>query len=120
MKSIVSMLREVEAITSSMFEFLLSQISGPKPQNRSLVSKLLHHKKLACEEAAKEVNEFEKVDAALKFVVDQKISKSEDISLEIQNHLKYLELCIQDLEDGIECLFRCMIQAIFLLNILTL
>ncbi|XVE48757.1 hypothetical protein DITRI_Ditri01bG0027900 [Diplodiscus trichospermus] len=80
MKAIVSMLLEVKALTSSMFEYLLSLISGPKPGSWSLVSKLLHHKKLACEAAGREANEFEKVDAALKFFVGQKISKLENIT----------------------------------------
>ncbi|MBA0702551.1 hypothetical protein Goari_020541 [Gossypium aridum] len=39
----------------------------------------------------------------------------------MQNQLKDLELFIQDLEDGLECHFRCMIKArVSLLNILTL
>ncbi|XP_022727251.1 uncharacterized protein LOC111283104 [Durio zibethinus] len=120
-KAIVSILREVEEVTSSMFEHLLSLISRPEPGSLSLVSKLWHHKKVACEDAGREVNEFEKVDAALKFFAGQKNSKSENImSVEMKNLLKDLELFIQDLEDGLECLFRCMIKArVSLLNILT-
>ncbi|TYJ03543.1 hypothetical protein E1A91_A12G035200v1 [Gossypium mustelinum] len=83
----VSMLKEIETVTCSMFEDL-------------------------------NVNGFEKADVALKSFG---ITKSEIINLEMQNQLKDLELFIQDLEDGLECLFRCMIKArVSLLNILTL
>ncbi|KAH1072444.1 hypothetical protein J1N35_024772 [Gossypium stocksii] len=114
----VSMLKEIEAVTCSMFEDLLSLISGPKPRSWLSVSKLLHQRRIACEDAGRNVNEFEKVDVALKSFG---ITKSEIINLEMQNQLKDLELFIQDLEDGLECLFRCMIKArVSLLNILTL
>ncbi|KAK8263405.1 hypothetical protein V6Z11_D12G040100 [Gossypium hirsutum] len=91
----ISMLNKIEAVTCSMFEDLLSLISGPKPGSWLSVSKLLHQRRIACEDAGRNVNEFEK--------------------------LKDLEMFIQDLEDGLECLFRCMIKArVSLLNILTL
>ncbi|XVE97652.1 hypothetical protein REPUB_Repub03eG0037300 [Reevesia pubescens] len=84
---------DVEAVTSSIFEYLLALISGPKPERWSLVSKLLHHKRIACVEAGRDINEFDKVDAALKSLVGQKISKSENImNVEMQNQLKELEL----------------------------
>lgn len=62
--SVVSKLREVEAITLAVFESLLSFISGPKsqPSSWSLVSKMMQSKKVACEEAT-EINEFAEVDA---------------------------------------------------------
>ncbi|KAG8477599.1 hypothetical protein CXB51_030456 [Gossypium anomalum] len=114
----VSMLKEIEAVTCSMFEDLLSLISGPKPGSWLSVSKLLHQRRIVCEDAARNVNEFEKVDVALKSFGT---TKSEIINLEMQNQLKDLEQFIQDLEDGLECLFRCMIKArVSLLNILTL
>ncbi|KAH1072446.1 hypothetical protein J1N35_024774 [Gossypium stocksii] len=114
----VSMLKEIEAVTCSMFEDLLSLISGPKPGSWLSVSKLLHQRRIACEDAERNVNEFGKVDVALKSFG---ITKSEIINLEMQKQLKDLELFIQDLEDGLECLFRCMIKArVSLLNILTL
>ncbi|KAG4168591.1 hypothetical protein ERO13_A12G034500v2 [Gossypium hirsutum] len=114
----VSMLKEIETVTCSMFEDLLSLISGPKPGSWLSVSKLLHQRRIACEDAGRNVNGFEKADVALKSFG---ITKSEIINLEMQNQLKDLELFIQDLEDGLECLFRCMIKArVSLLNILTL
>ncbi|TYI43971.1 hypothetical protein ES332_A01G204900v1 [Gossypium tomentosum] len=93
-KAIISLLREAEAVTSSMFEYLFTLI--PRPNERSkcsswvLVSKLLHHKRIAS-------------------VMSPKMSKSENV--EMPRQLKELELCIQELEDRLECLFRCMIKA---------
>ncbi|MBA0881048.1 hypothetical protein Goshw_005518 [Gossypium schwendimanii] len=112
------MLKEIEVVTCSMVEDLLSLISGPKPRSWLSVSKLLHHRRIACEAAGRKVNEFEKVDIALKSF---EIRKYESINVEMQNQLKDLELLIQDLEVGLECLFRFMIKArVSLLNILTL
>ncbi|KAG8488636.1 hypothetical protein CXB51_016595 [Gossypium anomalum] len=112
------MLKEIEVVTCSMVEDLLSFVCGPKPRSWLSVSKLLHHRRIACEAAGRNVNEFEKVDIALKSF---EIRTYEIINVEMQNQLKDLELLIQDLEDGLECLFRFMIKArVSLLNILTL
>ncbi|KAI5315205.1 hypothetical protein L3X38_044381 [Prunus dulcis] len=116
--SVVSKLREVEAITLAVFESLLSFISGPKsqPSSWSLVSKMMQSKKVACEEAT-EINEFAEVDAALNSLIRHKASKpSAD---DARNQLDQLESCIQDQEQGLECLFRQMIKTrVSLLNIL--
>ncbi|KAM1382778.1 hypothetical protein COP1_035188 [Malus domestica] len=103
--SIFSKLRDVEAVTREVFESLMSFISGPK--SRSLVSKMMQSKRAACETET-EVNEFSQVDAAL--------HKSADNA---QNQLEKLESCIQDQEEGLECLFRQLIKTrVSLLNIL--
>ncbi|KAK0581497.1 hypothetical protein LWI29_014483 [Acer saccharum] len=50
---LITMLREVEAITFTVFESMLSLISGPKASSKSewsLVSKLIHSKRISCEE----------------------------------------------------------------------
>ncbi|KAK8320439.1 hypothetical protein V6Z11_A12G037600 [Gossypium hirsutum] len=114
----ISILKEIEAVTCSMFEDLLSLISGPKPGSWLSILKLLHQRRIACEDAGRNMNEFKKVDVTLKSFG---ITKSDTINLEMQNKLKNLELFIQYLEDGLECLFKCMIKArVLLLNILTL
>ncbi|KAI9182632.1 hypothetical protein LWI28_027356 [Acer negundo] len=113
----ITMLREVETVTFTVFESLLSLISGPKASSKSgwsLVSKLIHSKRIACEEEESDMNEFVKVDAALSTLT----SKSDNIIC-VQNQLKELESSIQDLEEGIECLSRHLIKSrVSLLNIL--
>ncbi|XP_050145145.1 uncharacterized protein LOC126620873 [Malus sylvestris] len=107
--SIISKLRDVEAVTLAVFESLLSFISGPKlqPSSWSLVSKMMQSKRMACNEET-EGNEFSLVDAAL--------HKSAD---KAQNQLEKLESCIQEQEEGLECLFRQLIKTrVSLLNIL--
>ncbi|XVF45658.1 hypothetical protein PTKIN_Ptkin02bG0224700 [Pterospermum kingtungense] len=120
-----SMLREVEGVTFVLFESLLSYISGtkmqPKSSNWSLVSKLMHSKRVTCEEEASETNEFEKVDAVLCSLIDQKSKKSKKMSTDnVQIELQKLESSIQDLEDGAECLLRLLIKTrVSILNILS-
>ncbi|XP_031250169.1 uncharacterized protein LOC116108026 [Pistacia vera] len=120
-KATISMLSEVEAITFTVTESLLSFISGPRTPSKlsswSLVSKLMQPKRIAYEEDEADINEFEKVDAALSTIISQKTSKS-DIS-HVLNQLKELEYNIQDLEEGLECLSRRLIRTrVPLLNIL--
>ena len=120
-----SMLREVEGVTLTVFESLLSYISGtkmqPKPTNWSLVSKLMHSKRVTCEGEATETNEFERVDAVLCTLVGHKTRKSSNTSTEnAQIELQKLESSIQDLEDGVECVLRLLIKTrVSVLNILS-
>ncbi|CAL1372928.1 unnamed protein product [Linum trigynum] len=92
----VSTLKEAESAVVEVLECLLSFISqtSSKPSSWSFVSKL---KKVsaACE------NEFADMDASLK------TNKSGE---EVQTHLKNLQPCIQDLEEGVESLFRLLIK----------
>ncbi|CAK7329386.1 unnamed protein product [Dovyalis caffra] len=108
--AMIGMLREVESISLTVFESLLSFISEPKSQAKksgwSLVSKLIHHRKIACEEEETNVNEFAVADAALESLISCKTDKMKNV----QKKLNSLDLCIEDLEDGIEGLLRRMIK----------
>ncbi|KAL6217956.1 hypothetical protein ACLB2K_011173 [Fragaria x ananassa] len=124
--ALVSVLREVEAVSLTVFESLLSFISGSKGQSKmrgwSFVSKLMLNKKVACDEEKSEVNEFADVDTALSCLVGQETSKSDNISCSenVQSDLQQLESCSQDIEEGLECLFRRLIKnRVSLLNTLS-
>ncbi|CAN0845472.1 hypothetical protein LINGRAHAP2_LOCUS4137 [Linum grandiflorum] len=90
----ISMLRESESIVAEVLESLLCFIC--QSNSKSLVSKLIAAKKTQANS-----NEFAVVDASL---------KTRTSSEEIQAHLKNLQPCVQDLEEGVECLFRCLIK----------
>ncbi|CAN0845560.1 hypothetical protein LINGRAHAP2_LOCUS4141 [Linum grandiflorum] len=93
-----TMLKESEYIVVEVLESLLSFISqsNSKSSSWSLVSKLTKKTQVSANS-----NEFALVDACLK------TSKSSE---EIQAHLKNLQPCVQDLEEGVESLFRCLIK----------
>ena len=120
----VSTLREIEAATLDVFESLLSYVAGPrsrlKSSNWSLVFKLVHPKRVACENEETDKSELEKVDAALNCITGQTSSKS-DYNVHVENvqySLGQLEPIVQDLEEGLESLFRRLIRTrVSLLNI---
>ncbi|KAJ7967098.1 hypothetical protein O6P43_011403 [Quillaja saponaria] len=119
---LINLLREVEVVTLSIFESLLSLISGSratqsKLSSWSLVSKLMQTKRVSCTQEADE-NEYAKVDAEMQSFALQKTIKSDNID-SLQNQLEKLESRSQDLEEGLESLFRRLIKIrVSLLNIL--
>ncbi|XVF45652.1 hypothetical protein PTKIN_Ptkin02bG0224100 [Pterospermum kingtungense] len=120
-----SMLREVEEVTFTLFQSLLSCISGTKMEtkssNWSLMSKLMHSNRVTCEGEASETNEFEKVDAVLCNLIGHKTRKASNMVTEnVQIELQKLQSTIQDLEDGAEFLLRLLIKTrVSILNILS-
>ncbi|RZB74197.1 hypothetical protein D0Y65_033325 [Glycine soja] len=115
----LSFLNEAEAITLSSLEQLLRFISGPKGHSKqsrwSAISKLMQPKRVICDCDPQEsnTNQFEKVDAALQSLISHKPS-----SENFHSHMENLELCIQDLEIGVDCLSRKLIRnRVSLLNI---
>ncbi|CAK7329383.1 unnamed protein product [Dovyalis caffra] len=122
--TVVCMLKEVEAATLIVLESLMTLIAvGSKAQSKlsgwSLVSKLMHPKRIGCEAEETEVNEFEKLNSALQSIIYQKTSKS-DKTLPVENvqhQLKDFDLCIQELQERLESLYRRLIKTrVSLLN----
>ncbi|KAK4284736.1 hypothetical protein QN277_001524 [Acacia crassicarpa] len=114
----LSMLKETEAVTVSTLESVLCFISDPKGQSKqsrwSAMSKLMQPKRVACDSQVIGTSEFEKVDAALKSLIRQKHASTDNL----QGDLEILEMCIQDLETGVECLSRKLVRTrVSLLNI---
>ncbi|XP_020409165.1 uncharacterized protein LOC109946261 [Prunus persica] len=125
--AMVSMLKEMEAVTQTVFDSIFYFISGPKTQSKpsglQLVSNLMRHKRVACKEEEEEeetdANEFAMVYAALHSTVGHKTKESDNIIQNAQTQLQNLELCIQDLEESLEHLSRRLIKTrVSLLNIL--
>ncbi|KAI3897980.1 hypothetical protein MKX03_018743 [Papaver bracteatum] len=107
----VTVLREVEATTLAVLESLLSFVSEPK-QKKSLIYNLMLTKQLAnkCNE---ETSEVVKVDTAVKA-----LTKGIEVN-NVQKTLKAIEMTLEDLEDKLESVFRCLIKTrVSLLNIL--
>ncbi|TYH94356.1 hypothetical protein ES332_A12G036200v1 [Gossypium tomentosum] len=119
-RPVISVLRDVEAVTISVLESVLSFISGPEAESKScrwpLVSKLMHQKKVMCEEEQK-ANEILSAEAAVR-----SCTKSENMKHveNVQKELQSSELSIQDLEEGLETLSRRMIKTrVTVLNIIS-
>ena len=123
--SLISILREVKTATLTVFEALLSSIAGATAGSQrskwSLVSKLMQHKRVACEEAEANISEFEKVDAALYTILGNKNKSVNAVHVDnVHNEVSNLESSIQDLEEGIEFLSRRLIKTrVSLLNTLS-
>ncbi|KAE8690713.1 putative Eukaryotic translation initiation factor 3 subunit A [Hibiscus syriacus] len=101
-------------------ESLLSFISGPEAELKSsrwsLVSKLIHQKRVMCEEAEQKTKEIANAEAALRSFIKSGNMKHVE---SVQNELQNTEMCIQDLEEGLESFFRRLIKArVTVLNIL--
>ncbi|KAJ4965305.1 hypothetical protein NE237_017154 [Protea cynaroides] len=113
--AMVSVLREVESITLSIFESQLSFVSGPRAMSRpncwSFVSKLMNKKPVARNGIEMERCVFEKVDATLGPLLSHKTYTGLEFRhVETHKQLETLELSIQYIENGLECIFRSLIQ----------
>ncbi|KAK8582584.1 hypothetical protein V6N13_069358 [Hibiscus sabdariffa] len=117
--AMISTLKQVEAVTISVLESLLSFISGPvtdlNSSRWSLVSKLMRQKRVMCKEEEK-TNEIANAEAALRSMIKPGNMKNVE---NVQNELQNSEMCIQDLEEGLESFFRRLIKArVTVLNII--
>lgn len=125
--SVIRLLREVSVMNVSIFQalllFLTVPLSKPRPSGWSLVSKLMHKGVIACEEKQENVNEVEVVDAALRNLSRNTASSEGDEPEKIQSthkSLEDLEISMEEMENGLECLYRRLIRTrASLLNIIS-
>ncbi|OMO92011.1 hypothetical protein COLO4_17956 [Corchorus olitorius] len=105
---VISILRQVEAVTVNVLESLLSFISGPEAESKlSRWSKLMHQKRVtSAEDEIK--NEIANAEATLRSFTKSENAKNVE---NVQNELQNSEECIQDLEQGLESLYRRLIKA---------
>ncbi|TYH94351.1 hypothetical protein ES332_A12G035700v1 [Gossypium tomentosum] len=106
--AVISVLRDVEAVTISVLESVLSFISGSEAESKSsrwsLVSKLMHQKKVIAEAAV------------CSYIKSENMKHVENVQKELQSS----ELSIQDLEEGLETLSKRMIKTrVTVLNIIS-
>ncbi|KAK8653452.1 hypothetical protein V6N13_127450 [Hibiscus sabdariffa] len=82
----------------------------------SLISKLMHQRKVTCEVEEQKTNEIANVEATLRSFIKSGSTKNVE---HVQNELQNSEMCIQDLDEGLESFFRRLIKArVTVLNIL--
>ncbi|MBA0634149.1 hypothetical protein Godav_025262, partial [Gossypium davidsonii] len=98
-EAVITTLKQVVVATMGVLQSLLSFISQPQASSRwSLVSKLMHQKRVRCEEEEEKTNEIANVEATLRsFIKSRNVKHVENVQNELQNS----ELCIQDLEEGL-------------------
>ncbi|KAF5453836.1 hypothetical protein F2P56_023554 [Juglans regia] len=125
---VIRVLRQVCAMNVSIFQSLLlfcaTPVSKPKPKPTgwSLVSKMMHKGATACEEKQEKVNQMQDVDAAVGTLRRDASSKESDTEKTQSAHrrLKDLVISIEDLENGLGCVFRRLIKTrASLLNIIS-
>lgn len=115
--AMLSILKEAEVITVNSLESLLLFIIGSKGQPKhsrwSVISKLMQPNKEECYSQESDTNAFEKVDADLQSLINHKPSFIEDF----QSHMEILEMCIQNLDVGVEHLSGKLVRTrVSLLN----
>ncbi|KAF5204260.1 hypothetical protein FRX31_006154 [Thalictrum thalictroides] len=120
--TVVHVLKEVETLTLSVCESLLRFLSGSrtslKPSGWSLVSNLMHKKRIKCEEQHLDSNEVEMLQKTMLVLSSHKCHEVKTLQ-KAQVQLEVLETSIRSLEDGLECVFRRLIKTrVSVLNIL--
>lgn len=119
---VVRLLREVSGITISTFRSLLLFFSMPAVRKMfggwSLITKLMP---MASGKGQKIVNEVGSVDVAIHTLQEQLHNSDAKVELQVtQRRLEALNVSIEGLEAGVNCMYRSLIQnRVSLLNVLT-
>ncbi|WOG99814.1 hypothetical protein DCAR_0519170 [Daucus carota subsp. sativus] len=123
--AIVSLLREVEEVSISVFESIFSSICPAKEASTkstwSKVFKSTQSKRVHCEEDTEEIiNQVHNMDMALE-AISKKSSKKSDITQtqDVQKCLTALDMNMQECEEQLDCLVRSLIKTrVLILNVL--
>lgn len=119
--SLISLIKGVEDVSITTLESTLSFISHPKMRSKanswSLASKMLKPKRvISCEGI--DISEVEKIHKELLLLRNEKIDQSQ--MLTALKRLETFESSIQELEEGLGVIFRCLLKnRVSLLNILS-
>ena len=121
LSTMITVFREVNIMSISIFQSLLLLLSIPvlksRPSRWSLVSKFMHKGAVSCEESA-ENTELESVDLALG-VLSSEEAKLETMQIALKG-VEALEVSIEGLEKGLERMFRRLVKTrASLLNIIS-
>ncbi|GLT39322.1 hypothetical protein SLA2020_135200 [Shorea laevis] len=123
--NVARVLREASSITISVLRSVLVFLSMPGGKMGtsplSLISKLIRIKSLSYEKGQDMVNEVGSVDLALCSLLGHLKTSDPKVELQmVQRMLENLDVRIEDLETGLDCIFKCLIQnRVTLLNIIT-
>ncbi|XP_061359916.1 uncharacterized protein LOC133303960 [Gastrolobium bilobum] len=128
LSAVVRVLREASLITSYIFRSLLVFLSSPILKSKVIISKwafvsrLVQKGVFACNNQQENINELEKVDLALSSLLMDNLSKDAEAEKIQSAHgrLEALVVGIERIENGLECLFKRLINVrVSFLNILS-
>ncbi|WOG97729.1 hypothetical protein DCAR_0417070 [Daucus carota subsp. sativus] len=123
LEAIVNMAREVQAVSFSVLKSVLSHVSDTKATSKQSgwlkVSKFMQSKRVSSDTKDTEDHEVKKIDEALNALTVQKSCKDINTVQNVLKQLQTLECSIQELEEGLEPIFRCLLNTrVTLLNVL--
>ncbi|KAK1362243.1 hypothetical protein POM88_046717 [Heracleum sosnowskyi] len=121
--AIVDMVREVQSVNFSVFKSVLSHVSGTKATSNQSgwlkVSKFMQPTRVSFGKKETEGDELKKIDEALNALTTQKSCKDINTVKNVLKQLQTVECSIQEVEEGLEPIFRCLLNTrVSVLNVL--
>ncbi|KAK1362241.1 hypothetical protein POM88_046715 [Heracleum sosnowskyi] len=121
--AIVNMVIEVQDISFSVLKSVLSHVSEMKATEKqsgwSKLSKFMQPKRVSSDIKETEGHEVKKIDEALNALTVHKSCKDINTVQNVLKRLQTVECSIQEVEEGLEPIFRCLLNTrVSLLNVL--